>query len=427
MNLDEGIANTTTDSQRASNKLSKPTYSKEVADAVAEICERLDLPEFRTSETAIPNHRRLCLYTCGLGLRSQSLEILVKNLVERGQNTKAAAISIIHGQTKLALQALRGNGASPVHRELSLALAGYQRGTVDDAWEETIRDLADHLNDPYARAILALVRPGNWHEVLAETSLPLRDRLGVALMYLDDTELTQYVHTNMTECIEEGDIEGIALTGLTEQAVPLFENYIQKSNDLQTAVLAMSFTCPRYFSDARIDLWRNTYRSYLNGWRMFIERGRFDVEATRLSAGPNQSPELRPASRQVSLRCTYCDQSLDRDKSNVPPPTSAAIFGTHPDKIFGIEKTGTVCPKCGRHMPRCVICMEWLGMPDPHTRGGVAAGMTKESSISRFVSVCYTCWHMSHSGHATEWFARHQVCPVPGCSCRCVEIDYGRA
>lgn len=378
-------------------------------------------------DTAVPNHRRLCLYTCGLGLRYQSLENIVQNLVKQGQNTKAAAISIIHDQAKLAFQALRGSSASPVHRELSLALAGYNRGATDEAWEETVRDLANHLEDPYARAILALVRYGDWHDVLAETSLPLRDRLGVALMYLDDKELTQYINSNMAECIEEADVEGIVLTGLTEQAVPLFENYIQRFSDLQTAVLAMSITCPRYFSDSRVDLWRETYRSYLNNWRMFIQRSRFDVQATKFSTPPNQRPELRPAPRQVSLRCNYCDQALDRNQINTPPPTSAAIFVTHSDKIFGNDKSGTVCPQCGRHMPRCVICMEWLGMPDPHTRGSVAAGMTKKTTLSKFVSVCRTCWHMSHGGHANEWFAKHQICPVPDCECRCVEVDYGRA
>ena len=376
--------------------------------------------------TAVPNHRRLCLHTCGLGLQYEPLENLVKSLVQQGQNTKAAALAIIHGEAKLAFLALRNGNASSAHRELSLALAGYSKGTTDEIWEETVRDLANHLHDPYARAILALVRHGDWHDVLAETSLPLGDRVGAALMYLNDDQLTCFINSNMAECIDDGDVEGIVLTGLTEQAVPLFEKYVQKFSDLQTAVLAMSFTCPRYFSDLRVDLWRENYRSYLNNWEMFVERSRFDVQATKLSAPPKERPELRPASRQVSLRCNYCEQALDRNPVNAPPPTSATIYGTHPNKIFGNHKSGTVCPKCGRHMPRCVICMGWLGMPDPHTRGNVAARMTKETAMRRFISVCRTCEHMSHGGHATEWFASHQDCPAPDCDCRCVEIDGGR-
>ena len=393
---------------------------------MATLCERLDLPEFQGVDTEASNHRRLCLYTCGLGLRYEALEELVKDLVRQDQNTKAAATAIIHDQAKLAFLALKNHSHSPIHRELSLALAGYNKGTTDDTWEETVGDLANQLDDPYARAILALVRNGDWHDVLAETSLPLRERLGIALMYLDDQELTQYIDSNMAECIEEGDIEGIVLTGLTEQAVPLFENYIRKSSDLQTAVLAMSFTCPRYFADSRVDLWRETYRSYLNNWCMFIPRALFDVQATKHSTPPNGRPQLRPASQQVSIRCNNCDQALHRSSVNSTPPTSATSHGSHPEKIFGNDKHGTVCPHCGRHMPRCVICMQWLGMPDPHTRGMVEARMTKKEAMDQMVTVCRKCWHMSHCGHATVWFAKHQVCPASGCACRCVEADNGR-
>ena len=392
---------------------------------MATLCERLDLPELRIAGTGAANHRRLCLHTCGLGLRYEQLETLVRDLVQQDQNTKAAAVAVIHDQAKLAFLALRNGKTSPVHRELSLALAGYNKGTADETWEETVNDLLDQLDDPYARAILALVEYGDWHDVLAETSLPLRDRLGIALMYLDDEDLTQYIQDNMDECIKEGDLEGIVLTGLTEHAVPLFENYIRKFKDLQTAVLAMSITCPRYFADSRIDIWRQTYRSYLNGWGMFVQRSRFDVQASKFSTPPHGRPEARPPPRQISLRCNYCDQALDRNPANAPPSTTATIFGSHPERIFGGDKYGTACPRCGRHMPRCVICSDWLGMPSPYTRGSVAAGMTKESTMNKFVSVCRTCWHMSHGGHASEWFAKHRECPVPECACRCVEVGFG--
>lgn len=180
---------------------------------------------------------------------------------------------------------MRNGTASPAHRELSLAFAGYNKGITDDeTWEQTIQDLKKGLDDPYGRAILALVSHGDWHDVLAELTLPLRDRVAIALMYLGDEELTHYINETAAECIKQGDIEGIVLTGLTEQGVPLFQNYIRKFSDIQTAVLAMSYTCPRYFTDPRVDLWRQTYRSYLNDWQMFIPRVHFDVQYTKLSS-----------------------------------------------------------------------------------------------------------------------------------------------
>ena len=437
------------DSQRGPDKLSKPTYPKEVADAVEKLCDKLDLPNFRMIESAAPNHRRLCLYTCGLGLSYQKLEAMVKDFVSQGQNTKAAALAIIHDQAELAFQALRSGNASPAQRELTLALAGYNKGVFDDTWEKTIRDIKSGLDDPYARAILALVSHGKWHDVLAETSLPLRDRVGIALIYLDDDELTQYITDKAAECIRDGDIEGIVLTGLTEQAVPLFENYIRKFSDLQTAILAMSFTCPRYFTDPRVDLWRQTYRSHLNNWNMFIPRVHFDVQSTKLSVSLGDKSEIRPPSRQVSIRCNNCDQALHRNSNQVLPPGSFDSFGAHQGSIFGDAKSGTVCPKCGRHMPSCVICMQWLGMPDPHSRGAVEEvkkkadarkeGMAEIDPLERFLTVCRRCWHMSHGAHSREWFdgrfnertqewiRGYDKCPVPGCDCTCKAIDVGVA
>ncbi|CAD6588066.1 MAG: hypothetical protein ASARMPREDX12_003146 [Alectoria sarmentosa] len=429
------------------NKHSKPTYSKDVADAVETLCDKLDLPEFRMVESAAPNHRRLCLYTCGLGLPYEKLEATVKDFVRQGQNTKAAALAIIHDQAKLAFQALRSGNASQAQRELSLALAGYNKGVIDDTWEETVRDIKSDLDDPYARAILALVSYGDWHDVLAETSLPLRDRVGIALMYLDDDELTHYITDNAAECIQEGDIEGIVLTGLTEQAVPLFENFIRKFSDLQTAILAMSFTCPNYFTDPRVDLWRQTYRSQLNSWRMFIPRVHFDVQSTKLSVSLRGKAEIQPPSRQVSIRCNNCDQALHRKSSRDLLPSSYDSSGTHQGSIFGDAKSGTVCPKCGRHMPSCVICMQWLGMPDPHSRGAVEEvkreveaekdGIAEIDPLEKFMTVCRRCWHMSHGAHSREWFegrfnertqewtGGHDKCPVPGCDCTCRAIDVG--
>lgn len=446
---DVGLSNFNEDSQRVHNKHSKPTYSKDVADAVETLCDKLDLPDFRMVESAAPNHRRLCLYTCGLGLPYEKLEATVKDFVRQGQNTKAAALAIIHDQAKLAFQALRSGNASQAQRELSLALAGYNKGVIDDTWEETVRDIKSDLDDPYARAILALVSYGDWHDVLAETSLPLRDRVGIALMYLDDDELTHYITDNAAECIQEGDIEGIVLTGLTEQAVPLFENFIRKFSDLQTAILAMSFTCPNYFTDPRVDLWRQTYRSQLNSWRMFIPRVHFDVQSTKLSVSLGGKAEIQPPSRQVSIRCNNCDQALHRKSSRVLLPSSYDSSGTHQGSIFGDAKSGTVCPKCGRHMPSCVICMQWLGMPDPHSRGAVEEvkreveaekdGIAEIDPLGKFLTVCRRCWHMSHGAHSREWFegrfnertqewiGGHDKCPVPGCNCTCRAIDVGVA
>ena len=430
-----------------------------IRNAIETLAISLQLPESTAVETSFPMHRQLCLHICGLGLPYQQLEADVKELVQNGQNTKAAALAIIHDQPKLSFNALRNGKASLAHRELSLALAGFVKGVNDDTWDEIVREIAKELDDPYARAILALVSYGDWHDVLAETSLPLKYRIGVALMYLDDAELTQYIESKTAECMEHGDIEGIVLTGLTEKAVPLFQAYMLKFSDLQTPTLALSFTSPRYFTNPLVDLWRESYRSLLNTYRLFIQRVQFDVQATKLSirsSTKDGKPALAPAPRQVSLRCNNCDQALDRNPDHAstpsidPQPQASTSFGNSQyTSIFGDAKSGTICPKCGRHMPRCVICMMWLGMPTSYPLNGgkstvkgpalkqpninlngsakqVQAKKTAKEVMKDFIAVCRRCWHMSHGAHSEEWFERHDVCAVPGCDCRCVELDGGR-
>lgn len=396
----------------------------DVASTIRELCNQLQLPGFEGVETDFPELRQLCLYTCGLGMPYSELEVAVKDLVSNGYHTQAAALAIIHDKTKLAFQALRNGNATTAHRLLSLGLAGFVKGETDDTWDETVKDIAKELHDPYARAILALVGDGDWHDVLEEVSLPLKDRVGVALMYLNDKELTGFIRNATTEAIKHGDIEGIVLTGLTEKGMDLFQRYIQRFDDLQTAVLAMSFTVPRYVADVRFSSWREAYRSSMNSWKLFLNRAQFDSQSTKLSKSWDGRTLNQPVPRQVTLRCNNCDQALDRNKGNVSqaaPPMNGS--GVHEERVFGGDKSGTVCPKCGRHMPRCAICMMWVGMPNPHSRGAVAAASAKVDPMGSFISICQSCDHVFHGKHAEEWFHKHEVCPVPGCQCRCASLD----
>lgn len=406
----------------------EPGADLDLSDAVNMLATSTE-QTFLGQPTGFLEHRRVCLHTCSLDLSAAQVRDTVEKLVISGEKTKAAAIAIIHNQGKLALKALRTGTVSGCERELSLALAGYVNGLVGDkhdVWPETIQDLVTSLRDPYARAMLALVSHSDWRDVLKETSLPLRDRVGIALMYLPDDELLRYINVTTAEAIKAGDIEGIVLTGLGPKSVPLLENYIRKFSDLQTAVLALSFASPRYFTDPRVTAWRQTYRSQLDQLGMFIQRAHFDVHLTKFSTLPNGQCTLPPPPRQVSLHCTFCEHCLDENPNHSPAiaNNTGTNHGTHRGSIFGLaRKSGTACPKCGRHMPRCVICLRWVGVPDPHTKGAVAKKMGKEEAMASFVNVCQRCWHVTHTGHAEEWFRRHKTCPASGCDCQCVALD----
>ncbi|KAL8787930.1 MAG: hypothetical protein Q9213_001957 [Squamulea squamosa] len=426
-------------------RISGRSENTDILYAIEAICRSLDLPELNLIESSLPAHRRLSICICGFGLPEQEMDIAINDLVDQCQYTKAAFLALIHDRSRQALNALKA-GSTSVNRELALALAGFVKGATDDTWSETIQDISASLHEPFARGILALVRNGSWDDVLRETCLPLKFRVGIALMYLADDDLTTYITSTTNECTHHGDIEGIVLTGLSEKAVPLFQNYILKYHDLQTAILAISHTSPRYFSSPLVDTWRSEYRTRLNTYRLFLHRVRFDTGATKLSiaSSNNGNPTLTPAARQVSLKCANCEQALDRNPAHAAtsaPPASFTSTDNTRNPLAHDAKSGTTCPKCGKHLPRCVICMLWLGMPDPHTKGGAhanAAAMERSRELrdegkgergrmlmKDFICVCRGCWHMMHVGHAEEWFQGNRTCPVPGCECACGERDGG--
>ena len=417
--------NVFTDSDQWRRRSSDFEVAADVTDAVVALDSALQLPPVDFMNTEFPEHRRLCLFVCGFWTLPEEVEGRVQSLARANEVTKAAAFALIQNQPKLAFEVLKSGAQGALEKQLSLALAGYIKGATDAIWPEIIRDVAADLEDPYAHSIFTFCAHGDWHHVLKEARLPLADQIGIAMMYLNDKELTIHITKTLSQAVHEGNLEAIVLTGLTESAIPLFENYIRRTFDLQTTVLALAFASPRFFTDSRVDIWKETYRSYLDRWRFFIERTKFDILCVKLSNPQRHRSSVPLVPGQMFIRCAFCDQNLDRTGDQRLSGDGPHSSGTHLERVFGDARSGTSCPKCGRHLPRCVICMQWVGVPDPHTRGGVAQGMSKEEALERFTAVCRTCWHMSHASHSEQWFRRHNVCPVPGCDCRCTSLDVG--
>ncbi|CAL5870118.1 uncharacterized protein PFLUO_LOCUS4353 [Penicillium psychrofluorescens] len=421
--------------RRISTKADDP---KSVKEAVVSLVGQLNLSEQKGCETAYPEHRRLCLRLCGATQTHRDLEELVKNLSADNQHTKAAALAVFQDEPKLAYQGLRSHEPTQAHKLLAMAIAGAAKGENDTDWEETCAEIAKELTDPYSRAILALVSKGDWNAVIKETTLPLKYRVEVALRWLPDDELTAYLKDATTEAIHHGDIEGAVLTGLGHLAMGLFQSYIDKFNDVQTPVLAMSHTVPRLVSNrasiAQFEAWRETYRRQMNSWKLQLERARFDVGSRHFAVTVDGRKLIPAPPQQVSLTCNYCTRPLtqhDASSGLSPSATTAETVHQTAGNPLGGSSTmsGTVCPRCGRHMPRCGVCTLWLGAPDPMSRAGIAADAEAKPNNSRknseaqvmrrFVVFCIHCNHGFHAHHAREWFLRHKVCPVAECSCIC--------
>ncbi|KAJ5590489.1 hypothetical protein N7450_004461 [Penicillium hetheringtonii] len=401
------------------------------------LVDQLGLPEVKGCETEFPEHRRLSLRLCGAAQSYKELEESVKNLSSENQHTKAAALAIFQDEPKLAYLGLRSNQPTQAHKLLSMAIAGAAGATKGDNhtdWEETCAEISKELTDPYSRAILALVSKGDWHSVIKETTLPLKYRIEVALRWLPDKELTVYLKDATTEAVREGDVEGIVLTGLGHLAIDLFQSYIDKFNDVQTPVLAMSYAVPRIIINkayiTRFEAWRESYRRSMNSWKLQLERARFDVNSRRFAVTVDGQKLVPPPPQQVSLTCNYCTRPLtqhDASSQISPTTTGETVHPTVGNPLGPSALAGTICPRCGRHMPRCGVCNLWLGSPDPMSRSGIAAAdsesgtrkPTQADVMRRFVVFCINCNHGFHAHHAHDWFLRHRVCPVAECNCIC--------
>lgn len=397
--------------------------------SINSICKKRRLPKFDGVETKRPHHRQLCVDIANWGGQSDGeFGTYVQNggMDEKSiKHTRATVQALYRGDIKRAIQILKkASTESPELLFVSLAIQLMGRGERNLAKEQLDFDEAvASKTDPYLRAISSLIATGDWATIANQRSLPLRDRVAVAVRHLNDTQLTRWLRDEVTQAVETGDIEGIVLTGITDQMVDILAKYVERFHDVQTATLIMSICAPRYIDDFRCRAWRNAYRAYLQRHKAFYQRTKFEAESTKKSKRDGR-PTIKPPSRQISLRCVYCDAEIALSRPGAAggsggmglPPSTSAFERENPlaGKMAG---AGISCPTCNRFLPRCVVCLEVVGMPrsdrpelaaDPETR-----------LAARFPTFCLKCEHVLHLDHARQWFARHVECPVPECRCRC--------
>ncbi|RDA92773.1 hypothetical protein CP533_0813 [Ophiocordyceps camponoti-saundersi (nom. inval.)] len=410
---------------------------------IGQYCKKRRLPRFDGVSTKKPHHRQLCLEICSWGdpQRHDGDGPVSAEHPTAMHHTMVASRALFRGDTKLAMEILKK--ASSTHPELLFVSLALQlttgRGGKQAAKEQLeIDDAVASKTDPYLRAISSLIATGDWSTVANQRSLPLADRATAAFRNFDDDQLTRWLGQQVRLASEEGDIEAIVLAGISDSLVDVMARYVQKFNDVQTATLVLSHCHPRYMDDIRCRAWRNAYRALLQRHRLFLHRTRFEVESTKRSKRDGV-PTLKPPSRQMALRCVYCDaetalanqqrQHHHQAEPTIPSSataanananssgsaTASAPLETRNPLLATAINAGVSCPNCGRHLPRCVVCLEVVAVPrsdGPRDRdeGGMAG---------RFPTFCLRCEHVLHLDHARQWFARHVECPVPECRCLC--------
>lgn len=390
-----------------------PSRRTKVSDAIIGLISDRDIPPFEGERTNFPEHRQLCLAACGWKFTVDTLEAECQELIDRGLYYTAIVQAVLHDYKHIALNMLRTLIRSKTVPNIGLG-ALLASDKINEEQREMCLWMAADTEDPALKALLTFLTTGDWRDVMKTNYLHLGYRVALALRYLNDTELSGFLQTETARAVRNGDPEGTLLTGLGEEAMDLFQTYIAKTNDLQTAVLATAFTNPRYVDDLRFDMWKEVYLEQMQAWRAFSERTKFTVQHAHKARTADGKTLLEPPPAPVTLKCNHCQGALAR---RTPATSQATANGT---KQHGpLAHAGTVCPRCGRSMPRCALCQLWLGTPDP-SKSPAADSLAKSKDLmAKFLSFCVSCGHGFHADHAKTWFGKHSICPVPDCKCMC--------
>lgn len=395
--------------------------------------------------------RKYCLFSCGWYITKKEFDIKIGKLMELEFYEKAAGLSVFQGDVLGAIKILSsvpdGEDQEKILKNSKLriiaaAMMGFYNRTIDvdeeegePLWKEQCRKLANSLGSPYLRAIFTYLTERDWQEVLEEPALALKEKLLIALKFLPDDKLTEYLKTVTFEAIIKGSPDGIMLTGLTKKGLSLLQSYNDRYTDIQTVALISAFTVPRFFNDTRAENWIGSYCDLLNSWKLFQIRAKFNIAHRKLSknylyvnknlivnnslellfeetaGSKNYNPPffLPKKQRQLYLKCIQCDNDISyllRSKKQ-----------NYSKKVSGIQTKdkSTVTCVCGASLPKCAICLYSLGAPIRYSD----AKETTSDYFRDWATFCLNCNHGMHSKHADEWFDSHRTCPVPDCNCKC--------
>lgn len=65
----------------------------------------------------------------------------------------------------------------------------------------------------------------------------MEDRIAFACLYLPDNKLFEYLRNIFNVFMEEGNLEGILLTGNSEEGIKLLQRFLDITGDIQSATL----------------------------------------------------------------------------------------------------------------------------------------------------------------------------------------------
>lgn len=431
--------------------------------------EVISLPK-RSSKV---KQRMLGLSLVGWNLSDIEMETHITQWEQERSSGRAACWSVFMGNIDRGI-AILGRSNDERHRLLSaILLAGQhlQQAEHTDAfiqWRDRNQQITARLDDPYARMLLTWFMTKDWQETIQDVPIPLKERVGMALRFFEDDDVSQFLSGIVKDAVQNGDLDAVLLTGINEDAIKILQSYIDHTGDIQTAAIMGALAPKLYVQDkhpnrkrrssisahsnqttesgsivignptmsAQIEGWFDAYTDLLNGWKLFHHRAQFDIDRGQLvmiamsprracvdddgsPSGETVSAPVEPVEwvpRQMEMRCMACGASVGVSGPKMLPEIANGMM------------TVAACPACKQRLPRCVVCrmhMSFPGEPVDKLLHNPVSGDTLDESLI----FCQTCRHGGHATHILGWFLganpesgegrKHETCAVAGCDCRC--------
>lgn len=399
---------------------------------------RLGASDMRTWKSGVATmkgvQRQIALVLCGWSLRDEEMMGTIKKWEKNGEISRAACWLVLLKQYTKAIDLLMRSD-DEAHRMMSgtvAALVPHLSSSKSTELREHCGRLIVGMQDPYFRALLTHLALNDWSEILDEETLPFRERLAIAFLFLDDKAVTVYLRRCMDRAVTGGTVDGVMVPGLASRmGLEILQSYVDRTGDVQSAAMLGSYVCPPgkvgrlgSWGSARVGRWVESYRDLLDGFRMFYCRVGFDIERGQLALGEGMSGADNAdgvgwVPRQIMIRCNYCNKPISGDGADA---SDRATIELRQQK----EKP-TLCPHCSRMLPRCSLCLQTLSVASDATRDAELLQSQYKDTMDEAIVVCQTCRHGGHASHIIDWFfgedgvQLHDVCAVADCDCRCAD------
>jgi len=298
--------------------------------------------------------------------------------------------------------------------------------------KEMYKMLSKSVSDQYLQLLFGFYATDSkdwFKDYFAKSEIRLLDKIGILLRYLPSEICDRELKNLKRKAMEEGDISGILITGFSNDSYEILINYIDQTNDIQTAAIIAAFI-DIFNGNENInkDLERimKSYEDLLCSFNLLEEKCNFVAQrllakkaflgdriileeskiksftsTTSMQNTPNYSPKQaynmpNPFQKKT---CNLCGKNYD-PQANLQPQ----------ENLTGID----FCVNCKNLLSRCSICQISLG----NNIQEKSLNNEKNEEEKWFVW-CEKCRHGGHFKHVREWFEKNKECPVANCFCEC--------